>query len=257
MTVLERFSMAGRTCLITGASSGLGRHFALTLAGAGAVVVVAARRSDKLADVVSEITSAGGKAVAVSMDVSDDNSVTEAFDQAETEVGTIDVIINNAGIVSRSNSLDLTSDEWDRVMNTNLKAVWRVSQEAARRLIAAGKPGNIINTASILGFRVMASNLTYAVSKAGVVQMTRALALEWARYNIRVNAIAPGYVETDLNRDMLQSERGRDLIKRIPQRRTGEMDEIAAPLLLLASDASSFMTGETITVDGGHLVSSL
>ena len=257
MTVLDRFSMAGKTCLITGASSGLGRHFALTLAEAGGVVVVAARRRDKLADVVEEITSAGGKAVAVSMDVSDDNSVTEAFDQAEAEVGLVDVVINNAGIVSRSNSLDLTSDEWDRVMNTNLRAVWRVSQETAKRLIAAGKPGNIINTASILGFRVMPSNLTYTVSKAGVVQMTRALALEWARHNIRVNAIAPGYVETDLNRDMLQSARGQELIKRIPQRRTGEMDEIAAPLLLLASDASSFMTGETITVDGGHLVNSL
>ena len=191
------------------------------------------------------------------MDVSDDASVVRAFDAAETAAGTVDVILNNAGIVSRSNSLDLTPDEWDMVMNTNLKAVWRVSQEAARRLIAADKPGNIINTASILSFRVTASNLTYAVSKAGVVQMTRALALEWARYNIRVNAIAPGYIETDLNRDMLQSENGQALIKRIPQRRTGEMDELSGPILLLASDASSFMTGETITVDGGHLVSSI
>jgi len=257
MTVLDCFSMVGKTCLITGASSGLGRHFALTLAEAGAVVVVAARRRDKLADVVEEITSAGGKAVAVSMDVSDSDSVTEAFDQAEKEVGTVDVVLNNAGIVSRGSALEMTPDEWDMVMNTNLKAVWRVSQEAANRLISAGKPGNIINTASILSFRVTASNLTYSVSKAGVVQMTRALALDWARHNIRVNAIAPGYFETDLNRDMLQSEHGQTLIKRIPQRRTGQMDELSGPILLLASDASSFMTGETITVDGGHLVSSL
>jgi NAD(P)-dependent dehydrogenase (short-subunit alcohol dehydrogenase family) len=257
MSILERFSMTGKVVLITGASSGLGRNFALTLAEEGAVVVVAARRLDKLTELVDEITSAGGKAVAVAMDVSDDASVSAAFEAAQSEVGIINVLINNAGIVSRLNSLDLTSDEWDRVMNTNLKAVWRVSQEAAKRLIAAELPGNIINTASILGFRVMPSNLTYTVSKAGVVQMTRALALEWARHNIRVNAIAPGYVETDLNRDMLRSERGQELVKRIPQRRTGEMDEIAAPLLMLASDASSFMTGETVTVDGGHLVNSL
>ncbi len=257
MSISDRFSMSGKTVLITGASSGLGRHFALVLAEAGATVIAAARREDRLAGLVEEITSAGGKAVAVVMDVSDDESVIKAFDAAEAEVGTVDVILNNAGIVTRSNSLDLTPDQWDAVMNTNLKAVWRVSQEAAKRLIAAGKPGNIINTASILSFRVTASNLTYAVSKAGVVQMTRALALEWARHNIRVNAIAPGYVETDLNRDMLQSEHGKALIKRIPQRRTGELDELTGPILLLASDASSFMTGETITVDGGHLVSSL
>jgi len=257
MGIMERFSMHGKTAMITGASSGLGRHFALTLAEAGAVVVVAARRASKLAEVVSEITSAGGQAVAVEMDVSDGDSIIRGFDQAEGHVGQINVLINNAGVVSRSTSLDLTSDGWDQVLDTNLKAVWRVSQEAARRLIAARAPGNIVNTASILGLRVMPGILTYTVSKAGVVQMTRALAIEWARYGIRVNAIAPGYVETDINRDMLQSERGRELVTRIPLRRTGEMDEIAGPLLLLASDASSFMTGEIIAVDGGHLVSSL
>jgi len=257
MSEFERFSMAGKNVLITGASSGLGRYFALTLAKAGATVVVGARRQDRLSDVVSEITASGGKAIAIALDVSDEDSTVSAFDQAEAEVGTVNVLINNAGIVSRSTSLDLTTADWDQVLNTNLRAVWRVSQEAAKRLIASNSGGNIINTASILGFRVMPSNLTYAVSKAGVVQMTRALALEWARHNIRVNAIAPGYVETDLNRDLLQSERGKALVQRIPQRRTGEMHELAGPLLLLASDASSFMTGETITVDGGHLVSSL
>ncbi len=257
MSMSDRFSMSGKTVLITGASSGLGRHFALVLAEAGATVIAAARRQDRLAGLVEEIAAAGGKAIAVAMDVSDDESVIKAFDSAESEVGTVDVILNNAGIVTRSNSLDLTPDEWDMVMNTNLKAVWRVSQEAAKRLIAAGKPGNIINTASILSFRVTASNLTYAVSKAGVVQMTRALALEWARYNIRVNAIAPGYFETDLNREFLNSKGGQEIINRIPQRRTGDIDELTGPMLLLASDASSFMTGETITVDGGHLVSSV
>jgi len=257
MSILDRFSMNGKTVLITGASSGLGRHFALLLADAGACVVACARREDKLTELVEEITSNGGKATAVSMDVADDDSITKAFDQAEAAFGIVDVLLNNAGIVSRFNSLDLTPDEWDRVLDTNLKAVWRVSQEAAKRMIAAEVKGNICNTASILSFRVMSSNLTYAVSKAAVVQMTRALALEWARYGIRVNAIAPGYVETDLNRDMLQSERGQELIKRIPMRRTGELDEIAAPLLLLVSDAGSFMTGETIAADGGHLVNSL
>ena len=251
------FSMSGKTVLITGASSGLGYHFARTLADAGATIIAAARREDRLQGLVDEITATDGKAVAVTMDVSNEDSIIRGFDKAEASVGAVDVLINNAGIVTRSNSLDLVSEDWDRVMNTNLKAVWRVSQEMAKRLIEEKSPGNIINTASILSFRVTAGNLTYAVSKAGVVQMTRALALEWARHDIRVNAIAPGYFETDLNRDMLQSEHGQTLIKRIPQRRTGNLDELNGPLLLLASDASSFMTGETLTVDGGHLVSSL
>jgi NAD(P)-dependent dehydrogenase (short-subunit alcohol dehydrogenase family) len=257
MSTNDLFSMTGKTVLITGASSGLGYHFALTLAAAGATVVAAARRKDRLENLVKEIEGAGGKAVAVSMDVSDEKSIVSGFDAAEAEVGTIDVLMNNAGIVSRGTSLELSMDDWDRVMNTNLKAVLRVSQEAVNRLIVVDKPGSIINTASILSFRLTSGNLPYAVSKAAVVQMTRALALEWARYSIRVNAIAPGYIETDLNRDLLRSDRGQELIKRIPQRRTGELEELSGPLLLLASDASSFMTGETIVVDGGHLVNSV
>lgn len=191
------------------------------------------------------------------MDVSDGASIVAAFDQAQSEIGIIDVVINNAGIGVGGKTIDLTEEQWAETMDTNLKGVWRVAQETAKRLIAVDKPGSIVNIASILGIGVSSGVLTYAVSKAGVVHMTKALALEWAGHNIRVNAIAPGYVETDINRDTLNTERGREMIAGIPQRRTGEMDEIAAPLLLLASDASSYMTGSIVTVDGGHLVSSL
>ena len=253
----ELFSLAGQVALVTGASGGLGAHFAQVLATAGATVAVAARRDDRVAAVVSEIVSTGGRALAVSLDVTNLESVAGAFDVTEQDAGLVTVVVNNAGIVDGERALDVSESEWDRVIDTNLKGAWVVAQEAARRMIAANIGGSIVNIASILGFRVSGRIAPYAISKAGVVQMTKALALEWARYNIRVNALAPGYVETDINREFLKSDAGAKLIRRIPQRRIGRPEDLDGSLLLLASDASGYMTGSIIPVDGGHLVSSL
>lgn len=251
------FGLTGKTALVTGASSGLGRHFALTLARAGASVAVAARREDKVAAVVSEIVEQGGEALAVSMDVSNRESVADAFETMQKNSGLVSILVNNAGIAGQEMAIDLSEEVFDDVIKTNLKGVWNVAQEGANRMVAAGQPGSIINIASILGIRVAKGVLPYAISKAGVIQMTKALALEWARFNIRVNAIAPGYVATDLNREFLESDGGKETISRIPQRRTGEMVDLEGPLLLLASDAGAYMTGAVIPVDGGHVVNSV
>ena len=253
----ELFSLAGQVVLVTGASGGLGAHFAQVLATAGATVAVAARRDDRVAAVVSEIVSTGGRALAVSLDVTNLESVAGAFDVTEQDAGLVTVVVNNAGIVDGERALDVSESEWDRVIDTNLKGAWVVAQEAARRMIAANIGGSVGNIASILGFRGSGRIAPYAISKAGVVQMTKALALEWSRYNIRVNALAPGYVETDINREFLKSDAGAKLIRRIPQRRIGRPEDLDGSLLLLASDASGYMTGSIIPVDGGHLVSSL
>lgn len=257
MDIANKFSLTGKVALVTGASGGLGKHFAETLAGAGATVAVGARRAEKVEEVVSGIIAAGGKGIAVVLDVSDRVSISSAFDEIEAAVGTVNICVNNAGISGRESALDTSDDGWDQVFDTNLKGTWMVTQETTKRLIAKNMGGSIINIASILGERVMPGVLTYTVTKAGVVQLTKALALEWARHNIRINAIAPGYVETDINRGLLQSETGKKIIQRIPQRRTGNLEDLDGPLLLLASDASAFMTGAIVPVDGGHLVSSL
>lgn len=255
--MIDVFGLTGKIALVTGASSGLGRHFALTLARAGASVAVAARREDKVAAVVSEIVEQGGEALAVSMDVSNRESVADAFETMQKNSGLVSILVNNAGIAGQEMAIELPEEVFDDVINTNLKGVWNVAQEGANRMVAAGQPGSIINIASILGIRVAKGVLPYAISKAGVIQMTKALALEWARFNIRVNAIAPGYVATDLNREFLESDGGKETISRIPQRRTGEMADLEGPLLLLASDAGAYMTGAVIPVDGGHVVNSV
>jgi len=257
MLTPDIFSLKGKVALVTGASGGLGRYFAMTLAKAGANVVVAARREEKIIQVATEIEEIGKRALAVKLDVTSRKNIKAAFDESERYFSTIDILVNNAGLSGREETLDISSEGWDEVMDTNLKGVWSVSQEAANRMIKTEVKGSIINISSILGLRVMSGILSYSVSKAGVAQMTRALALEWARYGIRVNAIAPGYFETDLNRDMLRSELGEKIRKRIPQRRTGEVEELRGLLLLLASSASSYMTGQVIAIDGGHLTSSL
>lgn len=254
--MMDRFSLAGHHALITGASSGLGRHFAGVLAAAGAAVTVAARRQSALADTVSQLGGAGGKSQAVPLDVTDASSVTAAFAAAEAGFGPVTVVINNAGITSTGAALDMGEADWSSVIDTNLRGSWLVAQQAARGMAAHGG-GSIVNIASILGLRVTGGVAPYAVSKAGVVQMTKALALEWARHRIRVNALAPGYIETELNDAFFASDAGKALIRRIPQRRLGELRELDGPLLLLASDAGSFMTGSVVTVDGGHLVSGL
>lgn len=249
--------MDGRKALVTGASSGLGSHFALTLAKAGAEVIVAARRTDKLATLVDELSKHGAKAYAVSLDVTSGASVHAAFDRIDEVAGRVDVIVNNAGVTTAKPALQQSEEDWDSVLDTNLKGAWLVAQEGARRLIAAKAPGSIINIASILGERVAGGVGPYAISKAGLVQSTKVLALELARYEIRVNAILPGYVVTDLNRGFLESEAGERLKSRIPTRRFGSAEDLDGPLLLLASDAGSHMTGAVLAVDGGHLVSSL
>ena len=248
--------MGGKTVLVTGASSGLGRHFAQVLAGAGAKVAVAARRVEKLESLAAEIADAGGSAVAVGMDVTDRSSVTAALDEVTSESGVPEVLINNAGIATGAGDLDVTDADWHKVLDTNLEGTWIVAQETAKRMKDAGG-GNIVNTASILGIRVSAGVAPYAISKAGVIQMTKVLALELARHQIRVNALAPGYIETDLNQDFLNSDPGQAMIKRVPMRRCGRVQDLDGPLLLLASDASSYMTGAVIPVDGGHLVNTL
>ena len=251
------FDIKGKVALVTGASTGLGNHFAHTLAASGASVVVAARRAEKLAALVEAIGAAGGRALAVPMDVNDRASIDRAFAEAAKSVGAPDIVVNNAGIAISKPSLDLTEDDWRSVLDTNLDGVWRVAQAGAKAMIAADKGGSIVNIASILGLRVAGSLLSYTTSKAAVVQLTKALALEWARYKIRVNAIAPGYVETDMTRDALNSESGAALVKRVPQRRIGKPEDLDGALLLLASEAGSYMTGSVVVVDGGHLVSSL
>jgi NAD(P)-dependent dehydrogenase (short-subunit alcohol dehydrogenase family) len=241
-----------RVALVTGASSGLGRHFAVTLAKAGAKVAVAARRSDRLADVVAEIAALDGHALPVSLDVTDPDSVTEAIRVVETELGAIGILVNNAGVVQAKPALEVEEADWDLVVGTNLTGAWRVAREVARHMVRMGHGGSIVNIASILGEGVTRMLSTYAISKAGIIQMTKALALELARDNIRVNAIAPGYIETELNRDFFATEAGQALIRKIPQRRLGLPSDLDGTLLLLACDGSAFMTGSVVTVDGGH-----
>ncbi len=253
---MDRFSLEGRIVLVTGASSGLGMHFAALLGSVGARVAVAARRTEKLQAVVDAIVQAGGQARALALDVTDGASVRQCFDELASW-GAPDVVVNNAGVTVTRALLEQTEADFDSVLGTNLKGNWLVATEAARRMVAAGQGGSIVNVASILGERVAGGVAPYAISKAGVIQATKAMALELARHRIRVNALLPGYVVTDLNRDFLHSEAGDKLRARIPSRRFGEMTDLDGPLLLLASDAGAAMSGSTVAVDGAHLVSSL
>ncbi len=249
--------LTNRTALVTGASSGLGRHFAGVLAGAGARVAVAARRRESLEEVVAEIAAKGGQAVAVPLDVTNAASVRDGVREAAAALGGLDILVNNAGATVSKSALDLAEEDWDRVLDTNLKGAFLVAQEAGRVMQESKTGGTIVNIASILGLRVAGHVAAYAASKAALIQLTQALALEWARYGIRVNALAPGYIETDLNRDFFATDAGQALIKRVPQRRLGHLSDLDGPLLLLCSDAAAYMTGAVVAVDGGHLVSTL
>lgn len=255
---MELFNLEGQTALVTGASGGLGENFARVLAKAGARVVLAARRVDRLQALAGEIEAAGGKALAVRMDVTDPGSVEAAFETVQAELGgPADIIVNNSGVSRDEWFTKMSEEDWRTVMDTNLDGVWRVAKAGANALTAAGKPGSIINIASITALRPSQTIGAYAASKAAVDHLTRVMALELARYKIRVNAIAPGYFKTDINDEFLDSELGEKMRKRVPMRRYGQYEELAGPLLLLASDAGSYMTGSTIVVDGGHVVSSL
>ena len=253
----DLLSVEGKIILVSGASSGFGNYFAEELAARGAQVIAVARRKEKLDALVDRIETAGGKCLAIAMDVSDSASVTAGLDAMEASVGLPNVIINNAGVGCDAPFLQLTEEDWDNTLNINLKGAFLLSQFAAKRIVERGDGANIINIASILGERVAGNVAPYAASKAGLIQLTKAMALELARYQIRVNAIAPGYVETDINREFFQTELGARMIKKIPQRQLGQVEDLLGPLLLLASDASRYMTGAVIAVDGGHLVNSL
>lgn len=250
---MQQFDVKGRVALVTGASSGLGAEFARVLAGAGVRVVLGARRLERLEELAAELVSNGGEALPVAMDVTDSESIRAAFDAAESVFGPVEILVNNAGI-SRSGFLRrLSEEDWDAVVDTNMKSVWQVAREAANRMVNASLAGSIINISSVLGFGASKILGPYMAAKAGVVHLTRAMALEWAEHNIRVNAIAPGYFPTEINEGFFDTKNGLDMISRIPMQRVGDPSELGGPLLLLASDASSFMTGSTIVVDGGHL----
>jgi len=248
MTMFAPDLLTGKSALVTGASSGLGRHFAHLLAAHGARVVAAARRKSELDALAATL---GGGASAVALDLNDAASVEKTM----AALGPLDIVVNNAGIALTTPALDVAEDDWQRVLDTNLSGAFRVARGAARALRDAKRGGAIVNVASVLGFRVAKQVPAYVAAKAGLIRLTEALALELAPLGIRVNALAPGYVETDLNRDFLQSPAGETMVKRVPVRRFGVPADLDGALLLLASDAGRYMTGTTIVVDGGHTLS--
>lgn len=254
MTAAGIFDLTGKVALVTGASSGLGARFAECLAENGAAVVLVARRADPIAALKTKIEASGGRAITVEADVRDRAAMRAAFDQAENGFGTVTILVNNAGVAHAGRAVELAEEEWRRVLSTDLDAVFFWAQEAARRMLAAGKGGAIVNIASVLGFGVDKGVIAYATAKAGVIQITKALALELSFKGIRVNAIAPGWIVTEMNRDYLATERGAALKRDIPVGRFGEPRDLDGPLLLLVSDAGRFVSGATIVADGGQMV---
>lgn len=247
------FDLTGKVALVTGASQGLGARFAETLAASGAAVAVAARQVAKLQELAGRIRAAGGTAHAVAMDVTDPASVAAAIEDAEAALGSLDVLVNNAGIAVQKPFLEMSPEDYDQVLDTNLKGCFLVGQAAARRMKESGG-GSIINISSVLGTEVIGALSTYCASKGGLLQLNRAMALELSRYGIRVNAIAPGYIETPINSGFFKTEPGQKMVRTIPQRRLGQPDDLDGALLLLASDQGAYMTGSVVTVDGGFVL---
>jgi NAD(P)-dependent dehydrogenase (short-subunit alcohol dehydrogenase family) len=246
---MANFDLTGRIAFVTGATSGLGRHFAWVLAGAGAAVAVSGRRSDRLLALADEIGKAGGRCVAVTLDVTDDAQIGPAFDEAEAQLGAIDILVNNAGMNLPGLVLDRPVEDFDSVLRTDLRAPFVLSREAGRRMIARGRGGRIINMASVGSFRVLPGLTAYCVAKAALAMMTQCLAREWARYDINVNAICPGYIETELNSVWFGTEKGQEQVRSFPKRRLAKERDLDGMLLLLASDESRAITGALMTVD--------
>lgn len=250
----DLFDLTGNVALVTGASQGLGRRFAKILAEHGAHVALAARQTEKLATLKSEIEQDGGTASTVGLDVTDMASIETCLDQVTNDLGSLDILINNAGVAVSKPFLEQNEADWETVVGTNLKGAFFVAQAAARRMVERGNGGAIVNTASVLALEVIGNLAPYAASKGGIWQVTKTMALELARHKIRVNALAPGYIETDINRNFLRSAAGQQMVKKIPQRRYGEPEDLDGALLLLASDAGRYITGSVIVVDGGFML---
>ena len=254
---LPSFDTTGQVALVTGASSGIGRHFAEVLAAAGATVALAARRADRLAELAGEIESRGGTCLPVACDVTRQDSIAAAITAAEAQLGPLSILVNNAGVVVSKPLFEHTEEDWDYVVDTNLKGAWLMAREFAHHLVEKKRPGRIINIASVLGFRTIGRVPAYCAAKAGLIHLTSVLAMELARHRILVNALAPGYVETDFNREFFQTEAGKNLIGRIPLKRIGQPGDLDGALLFLASPASAYVTGAVLSVDGGHGVAAI
>jgi NAD(P)-dependent dehydrogenase (short-subunit alcohol dehydrogenase family) len=257
VTDLPSFGVAGQVALVTGASSGIGRHFAALLAAAGAKVALAARRVDRLAELAREIESAGGQSLPIACDVTRSDNVAAAVATAENKLGPLTLLVNNAGVVVSKPLFEHTEADWDHVVDTNLKGAWLMAREFAQYLVGLKRPGRIINISSVLGSRTIGRVPAYCAAKAGLTHLTQVLAMELARYDILVNALAPGYVETDFNRAFFQTDPGKALISRIPLKRLGQTKDLDGALLFLASPASAYVTGAVISVDGGHGVAAI
>lgn len=254
MTDLPNFRLDGKVALVTGASSGLGVRFANILAKSGAAVVLAARRTDKLREVEKAIEAEGGKAISVALDVTNSRSVADAFQAAEGALGPVDIVVNNAGMGQSNRVTDIPETEYDTVMDTNTKGAFLVAQEAGRRMIARGKGGRIVNIASVAAFEVLPGGSVYNMSKSAVAMMTRAMAREWARYDVNVTAICPGFILTDINRELFETDYGKKQIASYPRRRLPVESDLDGALLLLCSDASRAITGTTLKIDDGQYI---
>jgi NAD(P)-dependent dehydrogenase (short-subunit alcohol dehydrogenase family) len=257
MTELPSFDISGQVALVTGASSGIGEHFAKVLAAAGAKVALAARRTDRLAELACEIEAGGGQCLPIECDVTKKNSIAAAVATAEDRLGPLSTLVNNAGVVVSKPLFEHTEEDWDYVVDTNLKGAWMVARDFAHHLVERKRPGRIINIASVLGLRTIGRVPAYCAAKAGLIHLTQVLAMELARYGILVNALAPGYVETDFNREFFETQAGKNLINRIPLKRIGQAPDLDGALLFLASPASAYVSGAVIAVDGGHGVAAI